>query len=47
MASKAAEQNDESVVEKIEDETDKPIADEVKESTVDYYLKTKDQVGKQ
>ena len=47
MASKPAEPNDESVVEKIEDEIDKPITDEVKESTVDYYLKTKDQVMKQ
>ena len=44
MASDAAEQDEELLVQKIEDEIDKSITDEVKESTVDYYLKTKDQV---
>ena len=46
MTSEAAEPDDKSLIEKIEDEIDKPITDEVKESTVDYYLKTKDEVGK-
>ena len=47
MASKAAKDDDESLIQKVEDEIDKAITDEVKESTVDYYLKTKDQVMKQ
>ena len=47
MASEAVEQDEKSLLQKIEDEIDKAITDEVKESTVDYYLKTKDQVGKQ
>ena len=44
MTSEAAEEDDEALRQKVEDETDKEITDEVKESTVDYYLKTKDQV---
>ena len=34
----------ESLIEQIEEEIDKEITDPIKESTVDYYLKTKDQV---
>ena len=44
MATEAAKYDDESLIQKVEDEIDKAITDEVKESTVDYYLKTKDQV---
>ena len=44
MASVAARDNDESQIEQIEEEIDKEITDPVKESTVDYYLKNKDQV---
>ena len=44
MASEAVKNDDESLMEQIEQEIDQPITDEVKESTVDYYLKTKDQV---
>ena len=44
MASEAAEEDDEALIQKVEDEVDKEITDEVKESTVEYYLKTKDQV---
>ena len=44
MASKAAERDDEALIQKVEDEIDKEITDEVKESTVTYYRKTKDQV---
>ena len=54
MASEAAKDDDESLIKKVEDEIqkveneiDKAITDEVKESTVDYYLKTKDQVMEQ
>ena len=47
MASEAAEEDDEALIQKVEDEIDKEITDEVKESTVDYYLKTKDQVSLQ
>ena len=44
MTSEAAQEDDEALIQKVEDEIDQEIADEVKESTVDYYLKTKDQV---
>ena len=44
MTSEGAEEDDEALKQKVEDEIDKEITDEVKESTVDYYLKTKDQV---
>ena len=44
MASEALKNDDESLIEQIEDEANQPITDAVKESTVDYYLETKDQV---
>ena len=44
MASEAAKEDDESLIEQIEEEIDKEIKDPVKESTVDYYLKAKDKV---
>ena len=44
MASAAAQQDYEALIQQVEDEIDQPITDEVRESTVDYYLKTKDQV---
>ena len=44
MTSEAAQEDDEALIQKVEDEIDKEIKDKVKESTVDYYLKTKDQV---
>ena len=47
MASEAAKDDEESLIQKVEDEIDKAITDEVNESTVDYYLKTRDQVMEQ
>ena len=42
---KTAKQEDqESLLQQIEDEIDKQITDAVNESTVDYYLSTRDQV---
>ena len=47
MATEAAKDDDESLIQKVGDEIDKAITDEINKSTVDYYLKTKDQVMEQ
>ena len=47
MASEAAKEDDESLIEQIEEEIEKEATDQVKESTVDYYLKTNDKVMSQ
>ena len=44
MASEAVKNDDELLMEQIEEEVDKKITDEFKESTVDYYFQTKDKV---
>ena len=41
MASETAKEDDKSLIQKVEDEIDKAITDEVKTSTVDYYIRTK------
>ena len=37
-------EDEEELIENIEDELNQPITDPIQESTVDYYLKKKDQV---